>query len=321
MDLVALGEPLVQFNAVTEGPLRYVAYFEKHSAGAEANVCVAVARLGLRSGLITRLGDDEFGHYIYEWLRGNGVDVSRVKFDKDRPTGIYFVQRSYPIPGVSTVVYYRRGSAASAMGPEDVDEDYIASSRVFHTTSITMAISESAHKAVLKAIDVAYRRGVMVSFDVNIRRLLWPSIEDAVKAVEEILSKVNVLFLDENEAKWLFNAETPEDAYREARSRFGIGRVVYKMGLKGSVIFWDGDRYNIPAFQVPVKDPIGAGDAYAGVFIASILKGLSPRSAGLRASAAAAMVVMVRGDEENLPGERELETFLKYYGASDVELR
>ncbi len=67
--------------------------------------------------MITRLGADEFGLFIYNWLRGEGVDVSHVKFDPERPTGIYFVQRNYPIPGVSDVLYYRRGSAASALGP------------------------------------------------------------------------------------------------------------------------------------------------------------------------------------------------------------
>lgn len=321
LDLVALGEPLVQFNAVTEGPLRYVTYFEKHSAGTEANVCVAVARLGLRSGLITRLGADEFGYFIYEWLRGQGVDVSRIVFDPERPTGIYFVQRSYPVPGVSTVVYYRRGSAASALSPSDIDEDYVSNSRVFHTTSITMAISQSAREAVYKAVDVAERRGVMVSFDVNIRRLLWPSIEAAVKAIEPVLRKVNMLFLDENEAEYIFGTRNPEDVFKEAEARYGIRRVVLKMGLKGSIAKWDGEVVSAKAFQVPVKDPIGAGDAYAGVFIASILKGYSPSRAIVRASAAAAMVVMVRGDEENLPRENDLEVFLRNYGLSDVELR
>lgn len=115
-EVVALGEPLVQFNAVTDGPLRHVTYFEKHATGTEANVCVALVRLGVSCGLITRLGADEFGLFIYNWLRGGeGVDVSHVKFDTERPTGIYFVQRNYPIPGVSDVLYYRRGgSAASA---------------------------------------------------------------------------------------------------------------------------------------------------------------------------------------------------------------
>ncbi|WP_243678343.1 PfkB family carbohydrate kinase [Vulcanisaeta distributa] len=116
-EVVALGEPLVQFNAVTDGPLRHVTYFEKHATGTEANVCVALVRLGVSCGLITRLGADEFGLFIYNWLRGGeGVDVSHIKFDPERPTGIYFVQRNYPIPGVSDVLYYRRGgSAASAL--------------------------------------------------------------------------------------------------------------------------------------------------------------------------------------------------------------
>ncbi|KUO90027.1 MAG: hypothetical protein AT712_05400 [Caldivirga sp. CIS_19] len=109
--------------------------------------------------------------------------------------------------------------------------------------------------------------------------------------------------------------------FKEAEGRFGISRVVLKMGLRGSMAKWDGEVVEANAFQVPLKDPIGAGDAYAGVFLASVLTGHPPSRSILRASAAAAMVVMVRGDEENLPRETDLETFLRNYGLSDVELR
>ncbi|WP_243679577.1 PfkB family carbohydrate kinase [Vulcanisaeta souniana] len=83
-EVVALGESLVQFNAVTDGPLRHVTYFEKHATGSEANVCVALVRLGVSCGLITRLGTDEFGLFIYDWLRGGeGVDVGHIRFDPE----------------------------------------------------------------------------------------------------------------------------------------------------------------------------------------------------------------------------------------------
>lgn len=314
VDIVALGEPLVQFNAVTDGPLRHVVYFEKHAAGSEANVCVAAVRLGVSCGLITRLGMDEFGLYIYNWLRGEGVDVSHIKFDPERPTGIYFVQRNYPLPGISDVVYYRRGSAASALSPEDIDEEYIASARLFHTTGITLAISDSARETAKRGVEVARKNGVPVSFDVNYRRKLWRNADDAVRAFMDILRFVDILFLDENEADLLLGVSNPVDVFRELSSRFGIDRVVLKLGLRGSIINWKGKVVRVDAYRVPVKDPIGAGDAYAGVFLASMLKGFNVEDSARRASAAAAMVVMVRGDEENLPREEDLEKFLSGYG-------
>ena len=319
-EVVALGEPLVQFNAVTDGPLRHVTYFEKHATGTEANVCVALARLGVSCGLITRLGVDEFGLFIYNWLRGEGVDVSHIKFDSDRPTGIYFVQRNYPIPGVSDVLYYRKGSAASALGPEDIDPDYVGGARVFHTTGITMAISDAARSAAFKGLEIARSRSVTVSFDVNYRRKLWANVDEAINALSKALGFVDMVFLDEDETNLLLGVSTVDDVFRELRSRFGINKVVLKLGIRGSIAYWEGRVIKVDAFRVPVKDPIGAGDAYAGVFLASILRGYDVEIAMRRASAAAAMVVMVRGDEENLPREEDLRRFLDGYGRQ-VDLR
>ena len=319
-EVVALGEPLVQFNAVTDGPLRHVTYFEKHATGTEANVCVALVRLDVSCGLITRLGADEFGLFIYNWLRGESVDVSHVKFDPERPTGIYFVQRNYPIPGVSDVLYYRRGSAASALGPDDVDPDYVSGARVFHTTGITMAISDTARSAAFKYLEVARSKGVTTSFDVNYRRKLWANVDDAINVLSKALNFADIVFLDEDEANLLLGISAIDDVFRELRSKFGINRAVLKLGLKGSVAYWEGRIVKVDAFRVPVKDPIGAGDAYAGVFLASILRGHDVEKAMRRASAAAAMVVMVRGDEENLPREDDLRRFLEGYGRQ-VDLR
>ncbi|WP_188597122.1 sugar kinase [Thermocladium modestius] len=320
MDIVAVGEPLVQLNAVTRGPLRHVQYFEKHSTGSEANVCVAAARLGMRSGLITRLGNDEFGLFIRDWLRGEGVDVSRVVMDGEHPTGIYFVQRGYPVPGVSDVVYYRHGSAASFLSEEDVDRDYVRESRVLHTTGITLAISESARSAAMLAMDEARRAGALVSLDLNIRRKLWRNMDEAVDVVGKAMAKAGVVFMDEEEASMILGAEGVDAAFREAERRFGLTKVVLKLGRRGSVARWDGEEERVNAFEVPVEDPIGAGDAYVGVFLSSMLKGMGLRKSMVRASAAAAMVVTVRGDEENLPREGDIDVFLRGFGG-DVDLR
>lgn len=311
---------MVQFNAVTKGPLRYVTYFEKHSTGSEANVCVAAARLGLRSGLVTKLGNDEFGHYVLNWLRGEGVDVSRILLDDEHPTGVYFVQRSYPIPGVSDVAYYRHGSAASFISENDMDYDYIRNARVFHTTGITLAISESARLAALRAMREAKKGGALVSFDLNIRRKLWRDMGEAIKVMKEAMSNVDVVFMDEEEAMMMLGQREISSMLKEAEKVFGISKVIIKRGIRGSIARWENEVSEVDAFHVPVEDPIGAGDAYVGVFLSSMLKGMGLKESMLRASAAAAMVVMVRGDEENLPSERDLSLFLGSVG-HDVDIR
>lgn len=212
------------------------------------------------------------------------------------------------MPGVSDVVYYRHGSAASFLSEEDVDRDYVRESRVLHTTGITLAISESARSAAMLAMDEARRAGALVSLDLNIRRKLWRNMDEAVDVVGKAMAKAGVVFMDEEEASMILGAEGGVDAaFREAERRFGLTKVVLKLGRRGgSVARWDGEEERVNAFEVPVEDPIGGagGDAYVGVFLSSMLKGMGGlRKSMVRASAAAAMVVTVRGgDEENLPG-------------------
>ena len=202
LDVVTLGEVMVQFNPITTGPLRHVTYFEKHAAGSEANFAIGVVRLGLRAGLITRVGNDEFGRYILSILRGEGVDISLIKVDNDAPTGIYFIQRGYPIPGKSSVIYYRRGSAASKMSPEDIDEEYIKNSKLLHLTGITPALSDSCREATLKTLSIASESRIMTSLDMNIRLKLW-SRDEARETLPPMIRKVNILLTEPADAKIL----------------------------------------------------------------------------------------------------------------------
>ncbi|WP_243679574.1 PfkB family carbohydrate kinase [Vulcanisaeta souniana] len=102
---------------------------------------------------------------------------------------------------------------------------------------------------------------------------MWANIDDAINVLSKALGFADVVFLDEDEANLLLGVSAVDDVFRELRSRFGINRVVLKLGIKGSMAYWEGRVIKVNAFRVPVKDPIGAGDAYAGVFLASILRG------------------------------------------------
>ncbi len=167
-----------------------------------------------------------------------------------------------------------------------------------------MAISDTARSAAFKGLEIARGRGVTTSFDVNYRKKLWTRVEDAVNVLSRALNFVDIVFLDEDEASLLLGVSMVDDVFRELRSRFGIDKIVLKLGVKGSMAYWEGRVVKVDAFRVPVKDPIGAGDAYAGgVFLASILRGgHDVESAMRRASAAAAMVVMVRVMRRTCPG-------------------
>jgi len=319
LDIVTMGEVMVQFNPVTTGPLRHVTYFEKHAAGSEANFAVGMARMGFKAGLITRVGNDEFGKYIINVLKSEGIDVSRIKIDKEAPTGIYFIQRGYPIPGRSSVLYYRKGSAASRISIDDVDPKYIKQAKLFHLTGITPALSVSCREASFKALEIASRNNVTVSIDTNIRLKLWNE-EEAKKTLIPMLEKADIILIEPEDAEILIGEKEPEKISDTLLS-MGAKIVVTKLGEEGAVASTKEKTVRKQGFRVPVVDVIGAGDAFAAGFISSIMRGWSLEEALEIGNAAGALVVTVRGDIENLPSLDDVRKFLAAQRKETVALR
>ncbi|MCS7128920.1 MAG: sugar kinase [Sulfolobales archaeon] len=311
LDFTSIGEVMVQLNALSPGPLRYVKYFEVHVAGSESNIMIGLVKLGYRAGIVTKVGDDEFGKLVLNFLRGERVDVSRVKVDESAPTGVYFIQRHYPVPGKSTVFYYRHGSAASRLSPNDIDNDYIANSKALVLTGITPALSDSCREAVNKAYEVARANDVDVIFDTNIRMKLWRNESRARESLAKFLSS-KIVFTNIEDLGILFPGDSVSDAASKIISK-GSTLVVVKLGEEGAVAYDSRlNTYRVGAFKVPlIEDVIGAGDAFNAVFIASIYRGMSIDQALLYANAAGALVVTVRGDVEAQPSWRELEIFIE----------
>lgn len=308
LDLVTMGECMLQMNPVQTGPLRTVTLFEKHCAGAESNVAIGFCRMGHTSGWMGRVGSDEFGKYILMNLRSEGVDVSRAKVDTDAPTGVYFIQRFYPIPGKSTVFYYRKGSAASRFSPDDVDPEYIRSARIFHVTGITPALSDSCREATWKALEIAKKAKKILTFDTNIRIKLW-SAERAKETLTPMIQLVDYLFVDQGDAKILIGEEEPR-RIGEKFLKIGPSLVVIKLGAKGSAAMTEKEYFMRPGFSVPVVDKIGAGDAFVAGVLVSLLDGKPLDRALEIGNAAGALVVTVRGDTEAIPSLEDIETFL-----------
>lgn len=310
VDVVALGETMVQFNAVTSGPLRYVTTFEKHAAGTESNFTIGLTRMGISAGWISKLGKDEFGQYIYNFLRGEGVDVSHVRFSTNAPTGIYFIQRDYPVPGESVVFYYRKGSAASQLTPRDLPLAYIQAAKVFHTTGITLALSNSCQSTVTTALEHAKKSGVKASFDTNIRRKLWDS-DKARTVMLPYLRSCDIIFTDLHDTQTLLHEDRPSHA-AEQLLEFGAQLVVIKMGAQGAyAAASNGETAMKKAYAVPVVDVVGAGDAFDAAFIASYLQKRDLFHSLEIANVAGALCVTVRGDVEAIPTLDDVQRFLE----------
>jgi len=304
LDVVTLGETMVLFIPTSVGPLRFANTFEKTIGGAESNVAIGLARLGHRAGWISRLGNDEFGLFVRNFIRGEGVDTSRVIFDDRHPTAVFFKERQ--AGREPRVYYYRKGSAASRMSPEDLDETYIREARILHLTGITPALSESCAAAVERAIELAKKHGLLVVFDPNIRLKLW-SREEARRVLMDVASRCDIVLPGLDEGRILTGERTPE-AIAARLLENGARAAVVKMGKRGAYYATRKKTGYVEGYPVePIVDPIGAGDAFAAGFLSGLLRGWSYREAIRLGNRAGAYALTVAGDVEGLPYWSEID--------------
>lgn len=318
LDVVSLGEPMVEFCASEVGKLKDVPLFERGWGGDTSNTLVAVARLGKRAGYITRVGDDEFGECFLDMWQREGIDVSQVIVEKGGFTGVYFIALTEE--GDHEFTYYRKNSAASHLSPDDVNEDYVKNARIFHTSGISQAISESSREAVFKAIEIAKKSGVTVSYDPNIRLKLWP-LSTAKAVVTYTIKKADIVTPSLEDAKLITGLSSPEEIVN-ALLKMGPRIVALKMGGEGCFVANRRQKRFLKAYRVEeVVDTTGAGDAFTGAFLVGILEGWSLIKAGKFANATAALKTLGRGAVAPIPKREEVEEYLslrdpKFWSAS-----
>lgn len=296
MDLVALGEPLLELNAPQGHDLASARQFAVGYGGDTSNVIIAAARSGAATGYVTHLGDDRFGSAFVDLWEREGVDVSGVVRRPGGRTGVYFISRD---PAHSSFTYYRAGSPASLMGPADIPEHFIRSANALHVSGITQAISTSSCDAAFHAMRVAKDAGRLISYDPNHRAALWAT--DRARAVVAASVEIcDVALPNLEEGRLLSGAEDPADVL-DWFVRRGPTIVALTMGADGALVHHDGTTVHAPAHQVEPVDSTGAGDAFDGSFLARLLKGDSPIQATRYAVVAAALTTRGYGAVEPIP--------------------
>jgi len=188
IDVACAGEAMAMFVTDHTGPLTEDTTYRISAAGAEANVARYLARLGDRSAWISRVGTDPFGEFVAAEVARDGVDVSAVERDPDRPTGVAFKERR---AAGTAVHYYRRGSAASTLGPAAAADAWALGPRILHLSGITPALSEDCHEFMTAALRERPPYS-LVSFDVNWRPALWPGSD--VGVLRSIAQAADIVF-------------------------------------------------------------------------------------------------------------------------------
>lgn len=278
IDIVALGEPMIELNQQPDG--RYLQDF----GGDTSNAAIVAARLGAKVRYLTLLGEDWMGDALISLWQREGVDAHCVRRHPTAPTGVYFV--THGSKG-HAFTYLRAGSAASRMTPADVPKAALSGARFLHVSAIGQAISATARETVSHAIAIAREEGAQLSYDTNLRLRLWP-LEEARPVVAETARGAQLLKTSIEDAHALTGLES-EDAVADHYLGEGASVVVVTLGSKGLLAATTSRRERFAPHRVNAVDATGAGDACAGAMLACLCRGSDPFEAARFANAAAAL--------------------------------
>lgn len=312
-DVTALGELLIDLtqNGISEqgNPI-----LEANPGGAPCNVLACLSKLGHKAAFIGKVGKDGFGDQLTKGLVETGIDTTGLQYDESVHTTLAVVH-TYA-DGDRDFSFYRNPGADMMLKPEEVNEDIIKNSAIFHFGSLSMT-DEPCRSAHLHALKAAEEAGVLRSYDPNLRPPLWPDLEVAKENILALMSHCDILKISDNEIQWLSGKEDYDEGIAWLRSQFDIPLIFLTLGKDGSRAYCGDVRTEQPGFKLNTIETTGAGDTFFGSVLHHILtKGFRPYTKEeldemLRfANAAAAIVTTRRGALRVMPSREEIEAVL-----------
>ncbi len=317
-EVLTLGELLIDFVSTESGvSLIEAATFQKAPGGAPANVAVGLARLGVSSGFIGKVGDDDFGHFLVQTLAENGVETAGLRFSSEARTMLAFV--SLRADGERDFMFYRHPSADMLLYPEEIDRASIGAARILHCGSISL-IGEPSRSATLAALKAAQEHGLVISYDPNLRLPLWPSADAARQGMSTGWQYAHVAKVSRQELSFL-SGEQDVAAAAKTLWTDQLRLLVVTDGQRGCDYVTAKVQGHVPGFCVEAVDTTGAGDGFVAGLLAGLLE--NPAAwhdrAGLEevlrlANAVGALTTTRRGAIPALPTRAEALQLLKEGG-------
>lgn len=267
-DVVCMGELLVEFvSQANNVSLEDAPGFVKAAGGAPANVAVALRRLGMPSGFAGKVGDDPFGRFLRRALEEDRVDTQFLLVDAyARTTAVYVAVWD---DGHKDLCFYRNPGADASLRPEEINEAILDGARGFHYGSITF-IEEPSASAQHKVIELARKRGLMISYDPNYRPTLWPIVERAKSVIQDAFRYAHLAKVSWEEWE-IATGRTDLDGGIRAVLDKGVEMLVVSRGAEGALATNGDYRIELPAFAIPVVETTGAGDAFMAAMITHLL--------------------------------------------------
>jgi len=307
-DVLTMGRIGVDVYPLQVGvSLRQVSSFGKYLGGSPTNVAVAAARYGRRSAVITRTGQDPFGEYLHDALRGFGVDDRYVTAVPALPTPVTFCE-IFP-PDDFPLYFYRWPKAPDLeIYPGELDIEAVQAAKVFWVT-VTGLSQEPSRSATLAALEVRNRAGITI-LDLDYRPMFWPSREEARAQVQRALAHVTVAVGNLDECDTAVGEREPRAAVRALADR-GVEVVVVKQGPKGVLAFDGTTEVEVPPVPVKVVNGLGAGDAFGGALCHGLLAGWDLERQMRFCNAAGALVASRLACADAMPDAAEVEALLE----------
>ncbi|MBZ5215229.1 5-dehydro-2-deoxygluconokinase [Bacillus paralicheniformis] len=310
-DIVAIGRACIDLNAVEYNrPMEQTMTFSKYVGGSPANIAIGSSKLGLKTGFIGKIPDDQHGRFIETYMRNTGVDTSQMAVDKDgHKAGLAFTE--ILSPEECSILMYRDDVADLYLAPSEVNEDYIAKSKMLLVSGTALAKSPS-REAVLKAVQLAKKHQVKVVFELDYRPYTWTSAEETSVYYTLVAEQSDIVIGTRDEFDVMENKSggSNEESVQRLFAH-SADLVVIKHGVEGSYAYSkSGDIFRAKAYKTKVLKTFGAGDSYASAFLYGLVSGKDIETALKYGSASASIVVSKHSSSEAMPTVAEIEELI-----------
>ncbi|MCD8391090.1 MAG: sugar kinase [Firmicutes bacterium] len=324
-DLISFGEVMLRLSPPNKDKISQSETFEKNCGGSEFNVASGAANLGIRAAVVTKLPKNKMGHFIARRIRYGNVSDDYIIWDESdqKRLGIYYYE-SGVYPRKSAVVYDRANSSVCTLKLSEINDEIYDKTRVFHISSISLALNDVLKETALAMIKRMKEHGVAISFDVNYRASLW-SEEEARKVIKSILPLVDILFVSEETSRRMMQKTgTLDEIMKSYSDEYGC-KIVATTRREvvsptkhnfGSRVYYDGKFYEEPIYEnIEVIDRVGSGDAYVAGVLYGILSGGSIEDAMSYGNALSAIKNTVSGDM-SVSSMEEVQAVMKSHKAT-----
>ena len=283
-DVISMGEIMLRLSPMGQERLAQCEVLEKRPGGSELNVVSGISLLGLRTAIVTKVPDNDMGRFIKNKIRFYGISDDYLIYDNtpDTRVGIYYYE-SGAYPRKPSVLYDRRHSSINHISFDEIDSRIFSSTRIFHTSGITLALGQNTRETAVKMIRAFKEQGALISFDVNYRANLWDE-KEARETIRSILPYVDILFVSEETSRRMMQKTgTLQEMMKSYCTEFGTKivasthRVVKSPkchSFNSTIYVAEEDKcYTGKTYEdIDVIDRIGSGDAYVAGVLFGLLK-------------------------------------------------